>query len=141
MLRLTIKTLMDRCLIFKGMRHLCIYVFFIFHVQIHITQIKHKILLVTERSHTHRHTYTHTPMVILQSNDCNTLLLLLQRQWAIPEKIQTVTIEDIKFLGVLKSMWKFQGSIEKEVGISGVFKQSSYGISMGLCFSPWNFQG
>ena len=42
-------------------------------------------------------------MVILQSNDCTTLLLLLQQQWAIiPEIIQTVGIKDIKFLGVLK---------------------------------------
>ena len=41
-------------------------------------------------------------MVILQSNDCNTLLLILQQQWAIPEIIQTVGIKDIKFLGVLK---------------------------------------
>ena len=46
--------------------------------------------------------HTHRPMVILQSNDCNTLLLILQQQWAIPEIIQTVGIKDIKFLGVLK---------------------------------------
>ena len=36
-------------------------------------------------------------------NYCTTLLLLLQRQWAIPEMIQTVGIKDIKFLGVLSS--------------------------------------
>ena len=36
-------------------------------------------------------------------NYCTTLLLLLQRQWAIPEMIQTAGIKDIKFLGVLSS--------------------------------------
>ena len=39
-------------------------------------------------------------------------------------------------------MWKFQGSIKKEVEFQGVLKKSSCGISFkGLDFWAWNFQG
>ena len=44
-------------------------------------------------------------------------------------------VEDTEFLGVLKkSMWKFQGSIKKELEFPGVFLKSSCGISTGLAF-------
>ena len=71
-------------------------------------------------------------MVILQSNYCTTLLLLLQRQWAIPKMIQTVGIKDIKFLGVLK---------KEHVEISGLNQKRS-GISKGFQEKlMWNFHG
>ena len=38
-------------------------------------------------------------------------------------------------------MLKFQGSIKQEVQFLGMLKKSSYGISMGLGFRPYNFQG
>ena len=57
-----------------------------------------------------------TPMVKLQPNDGNTLLLLLQRQWAISGKIQTGGIEGINFLGVLK---------KEHVGIPGINQKRS----------------
>ena len=40
-----------------------------------------------------------------------------------------------------KNMWKFQGSIKKEVKFPGVIKKKSCGISIGLGFWPWNPQG
>ena len=40
-----------------------------------------------------------------------------------------------------KSMWKFQGSVNKEVEFWGVLKKNSWGISMGHGFWPYNFQG
>ena len=40
-----------------------------------------------------------------------------------------------------KSMLKFQGSIKQEVQFLGMLKKNSYGISMGLGFRPYNFQG
>ena len=43
--------------------------------------------------------------------------------------------------GIEESMWKFQWSIKQKVEFPGVFKKNSCGISMGLGFSPWNFQG
>ena len=46
------RLLMDGCLIIDGIGYLCIYVFYIFHVQTRITQ-KHKILLATESTYTH----------------------------------------------------------------------------------------
>ena len=51
-------------------------------------------------------------------------------------------VEDMKFPGLLKSMWKFQGSIKKEMEFPVVFKKKTCGISMGLhCFWPMNLQG
>ena len=41
---------------------------------------------------------------------------------------------------VLKRMWKFQGSIKKEVKFPGVFKKNSCGIFLGPGFWNWNFQ-
>ena len=38
-------------------------------------------------------------------------------------------------------MLKFQGSIKQEVQFLGMLKKNSYGISMGLGFRPYNFQG
>ena len=65
----------------------------------------------------------------------------MQRQVVIPQKIQTGGIEDLEFSGILKSMWKSQGSIKKEVKFPGVCKENLCGIgSMGLSFSTWNFQ-
>ena len=59
------------------------------------------------------------------------------QHWGIPEKIQTVRVgagggENIEFPQRYwrKIMWKFQGSIKKEVEFPGLFKNNSYGISM-----------
>ena len=56
--------------------------------------------------------------------------------WAIPEKKKKNRwVEDMKFPGLLKSMWKFQGSIKKRNGISSGVHEKTCGISMGLhCF-------
>ena len=48
------------------------------------------------------------------------------KHWTIPEKNP---IEGVKY-----SMWKFQGSIKKEVEFPGVFKKKLSGIFMGLGF-------
>ena len=53
-------------------------------------------------------------------------------------KNQTGGVEDMEFPGVLKT---FLGSIKKEVKFPGVLKKNSSGISMGLGFWSWNFQG
>ena len=37
-------------------------------------------------------------------------------------------------------MWKFQGSIEKEVESPGAIKKKSCLIPISLDFAPWNFQ-
>ena len=37
-------------------------------------------------------------------------------------------------------MWKFWGSIKKEVEFPGVFKKNPSGISMDLGFWCWNFE-
>ena len=49
---------------------------------------------------------------------------------------QVVGVEDIEFPRVLKKqkLWKFQGSIKKEVKLPGVFKKNSREISVGLDF-------
>ena len=59
------------------------------------------------------------------------------QHWGLPEKIQTVRVgagggENIEFPQRYwrKIMWKFQGSIKKEVEFPGLFKNNSYGISM-----------
>ena len=39
------------------------------------------------------------------------------------------------------TMWKFKGSIKKEVEFLGVLKKYSCGVPMGLGFWPYNFQG
>ena len=36
---------------------------------------------------------------------------------------------------------KFQGSIEKEVEFPGLLQKNSCGISMGIGFWTWNFEG
>ena len=52
-------------------------------------------------------------------------------KWAIPEKIQTGGLRTWNFQGYWrKSMWKFQGSIKREVEFRGLFKKKT-----------WNFQG
>ena len=43
-------------------------------------------------------------------------------------------VEDREFPGVLKRMWKLQGSIKKEAKFPGVFKKNSCGISLGPDF-------
>ena len=46
------------------------------------------------------------------------------------------------FQGYLsKSMWKSQGSVNKEAEFCGMLKKNSCGFSMGLGFWPYNFQG
>ena len=46
------------------------------------------------------------------------------------------------FLEVLKEEHvEVPGSIKKEVEFPAVIKKKSCGISIGLGFSPWNFQG
>ena len=52
-------------------------------------------------------------------------------------KQQGALLTDMKFpvvTGIEESMWIFQGSIEKEVELPGVFKKKSCGHSMGLGF-------
>ena len=43
-------------------------------------------------------------------------------------------VEDMEFPGVLKRMWKLQGSIKKEAKFPGVFKKNSCRISLGPDF-------
>ena len=50
-------------------------------------------------------------------------------------------VEDMEFPGLLKSIRKFQGSSKKGVKFSANQKIKSHGISMGLGFWSWNFQG
>ena len=52
-----------------------------------------------------------------------------------------VWVEDMEFPVLLKSIWKFQGSSKKGVKFSSNQKIKSHGISMGLGFWSWNFQG
>ena len=63
--------------------------------------------------------------------------------WAIPEKIQRRS-EDMDgiFRGIEESMWKFQGSIEKEVEFLGVFKKNSMAswfLTLGISSVTHNF--
>ena len=62
--------------------------------------------------------------------------------WAIPEKSKWV-LRTWNFHGYWrKNMWKFRGSVDKEVGVfaRGV-KKTHVEFPWGLCFWPWNIQG
>ena len=60
-----------------------------------------------------------------------------------PNKERVDGVEDMEFLGVLKkkAYGNSRGSIKKEVKFSGVIKEKSCGMFMGLGFWSWNFQG
>ena len=58
----------------------------------------------------------------------------LGRYGAIPEKIQTGRVEDMEFRDLINRMWKFLGSIQKEVEFPGLIQKKSFGISMSLGF-------
>ena len=51
-----------------------------------------------------------------------------------PERSIGLFQKKIQIEGVKYSMWKFQGSIKKEVEFPGVFKKKLSGIFMGLGF-------
>ena len=63
-------------------------------------------------------------------------------KWAIPEKIQTeVGWGHWNFRGYWwKSMWKFQGSIKKEVDYPGMFKTNSLWNFYRSCFLTLGLQ-
>ena len=75
----------------------------------------------------------------------NTVVVIYMYNGLFQKKIQTRVgegwFEDMEVPGLLKSIWKFQGSSKKGVKFSPNQKIKSQGISMGLGFSSWNFQG
>ena len=51
-------------------------------------------------------------------------------------------VKDMEFQGYWSNfMRNFQGSIEKEVEFPGLLQKNSCGISMGIGFWTWNFEG
>ena len=64
---------------------------------------------------------------------------------AIPKKKQrrgVGLVKDMEFQGYWSNfMRNFQGSIEKEVEFPGLLQKNSCGISMGIGFWTWNFEG
>ena len=72
------------------------------------------------------------------------MLSQLYHQWAVPEKIQMGGgwVRIWNFQGYLRnSMWKFQGSIKREVEFPGAIMKKYGEISMGLAFWPWGVKG
>ena len=48
-------------------------------------------------------------------------------------------VEDMKFPGLLKSMWKFQGSIKKEMEFPVVFKKKTWNFHGSSLFLTYEF--